>query len=165
MPTARAAALSRAGRTTRHAPCQASVFCRSSLGLEALLRTVGRPRRSAVKVGRKLEKRAPHAVTNTGVQLRASPAAAGSAATAARSQSTKPGTDGAPLFFGSPALSPGLSRPLGLGWLAARPVCRRPSCRSREARRSRCLSQYRHCHLGHLVAALPQRRHLRSSRS
>ncbi len=60
--------------------------------------------------------------TDAHEQLRASPTAVGSAATAARSQSTKPGADGSPLLFGSPALSPGLSWPLGLGWLAARPV-------------------------------------------
>ena len=54
--TARAAALGRAGCTTRHEPRQASVFCWSP-GLVALVRTVGRLRRSAVKVGRKLEKR------------------------------------------------------------------------------------------------------------
>ena len=57
VPTARAAALNGAGRTTRHEPRQASVFCRPHPGLVALVRTVGRPRRSTVKVGRKLEKR------------------------------------------------------------------------------------------------------------
>lgn len=64
--TARAATLEEAGRTTRHLPRQTSVFCRSCSVLVALVRTVGRPRRSAVKVGRKLEKRAPHAVTDAG---------------------------------------------------------------------------------------------------
>ena len=81
------------------------------------------------------------------------PAAAGSTATAARSQSTKPGRDASLLFFGSPALSPGLSRPLGLGWLVARPVRRCPSRHSWQARRSRRLSQHRHRPLGQLLAA------------
>ena len=57
VPTARAATLNGAGRTTCHEPRQAGVFCRSP-ALVALVRTVGRPRRSAVKVGRKLEKKA-----------------------------------------------------------------------------------------------------------
>ena len=70
--------------------------------------------------------------TDAPEQLRASLTAGGSTATGARSQSTKPGTDGALPLFDSPALSPGLSRPLGLGWLAARAVCRRPSRRSRQ---------------------------------
>ena len=39
------------------------------------------------------------------------------------------------------------------------------SPRTRQAHRSRRLSQYRHSSVGHLVAAPPQRRHLRSSRS
>ena len=87
----------------------------------ALVRTVDRLRRSAVKVGRKLEKRASRTTADTGEQLRASLTVVGNPATAARSQSAKPGTDGSPLLFDSPAISPGLSRPLGLGWLAARP--------------------------------------------
>ena len=121
--TARAATLGRAGRATCHLPRQAGVFCRSRPGLVALVRTVGRPRRSAVKVGRKLEKRAAQAsTTDTPEQLRASPTGVGSTTTAARSQLAKPGTDASLLFFGSPAISPGLSRPLGLGWLVARPV-------------------------------------------
>ena len=57
VPTARAATLGRAGRTTHHLPRQTSVFRRSPVPV-ALARTVGRPRRSTVKVGRKLEKRA-----------------------------------------------------------------------------------------------------------
>ena len=59
--------------------------------------------------------------TDAPEQLRASLTAGGNAVTAPRSQSAKPGTDDSPLFFGSPAISPGLFRPLGLGWLAARP--------------------------------------------
>ena len=140
-PTARATALDGASRTTCHEPRQASVSCRSGPGLVALGRTVGRQRRSSVKVGRKLEKWARSGTTvDAHKQLRASPTVVGSAATAARSQSAKPGTDGALPLNGSPALSPGLFRPLGLGWLAARPVRRRPSRRSRQARHSRHLT-------------------------
>ena len=137
MPTARAATLDGAGRTTRHEPRQTGVFCRSP-GLVALVRTVGRPRRSTVKVGRKLEKRAPSGVHHRHEQLRASLTAVSRPVTAVRSQPAKPGTDGALPLNDSPAISPGLSRPLGLGWLAARP--RHPSRHSRLARHSRHLT-------------------------
>ena len=133
--TARAAALDGAGRTTRHKPRQTGVFCWPP-GLVALVRTVGRPHRSAVKVGRKLEKRAlaQASTTDAPEQLRACLTVVGRPATAARSQSAKPGTGGALPLNDSPAISPGLSRPLGLGWLAARPVRRCPSRHSRQAR-------------------------------
>ena len=62
-----------------------------------------------------------------------------------------------------PALSPGLSRPLGLGWLAARPVRLTPESPLTTDPSLEASHQYRHWHLGHLAAALPQRRHLRSS--
>lgn len=84
--------------------------------------------------------------------------------TAARSQSAKPGTDGALPFFDSSAISPGLSRPLGLGWRAARPVRLTPESPLTTDPSLEASHQYRHWHLGHLAAALPQRRHLRSSR-
>ena len=158
--TARAAALDGAGRTTHHEPRQTSVFCRPGLGLVALVRTVGRPHCSAVKVGRKLEKRAPHAAPDTGGQLRASLTVVGRPAAAARSQSAKPGTDGSSLLFGSPGY---------ISWFVltarsrlARGPSRPPTPGSPRTRQAP--HQHRYWHVGDLVAAPPQRRHLRLSR-
>ena len=163
--TARAATLDGAGRTTRHLPRQASVFCRSRPELVALLRTVGRPHRSAVKVGRKLEKRTHSGVHHWRTRAALLPCYGRQTSDYGKEQSAKPGTDAAPLVFGSPAISPGLSRPLGLGWFAARPVRLTPESPLTTGPSQEAPHQCRHSSVGHLVAAPPQRRHLRSSRS
>ena len=164
VPTARAATLGRAGRTTCRQPSQTSVFCRSGPGLVALVRTVGRPRRSTVKVGRKLEKRAHSGVHHWHTQAARLP------------HCSRQASD-----WGKESVRQARHRrrtaaqwlPRSISWfvLAARSrlACgssRPPTTESppMTGPSQEAPHQCRHSSVSRLVAALPRRRHLRSSR-